>query len=481
MELWDYLHTPWLYATLTVTYVLSIITVIVVILGENRNPVKSLAWVTILILFPAVGLVLYIFFGRNIKNKRMISRRSKRRLRRLSAAKGGTARPKGLSEESMMIARLTNTITGMPVYKGNKVKFYNNGSDKFADLKADLRAARSFINLQYYIFEDDLLGREIAEILKQKAAEGVTVRVIYDHVGSWNVSSRFFSDLRNHGVEAHPFFKVTFLPLASKINWRNHRKIVVIDGRVGYIGGMNIANRYLNGGKKFELWRDCHTRIEGPAVAALQYSFARDWKFMGGELIEDEFPQDVQHTPCGDVSLQTVTGGPMSRRDNVAHVFLRAIASARKRVWVQTPYFLPPESLLRALQTASLAGVDVRIMVPRNSDSRMLNYATRSYITQCLRSGIKFYFFEPGMLHSKVLIIDDDMASTGSTNFDFRSFEHNFEGNIILYSTDANERLRNQFLDDQQQSSRISPGQWKRRPLRHRVIESIIRLLSPVL
>lgn len=477
MEFWEYLHQPWLYATLSATYFLSIVTVIVVILGENRNPVKSLAWVTILILIPAVGLILYFFFGRNIKNKRMISRRNKRRLRRAAQNPGQQRRPKGLSRQSEQLAKLATALAGSPFYSANSLQIFSTGSDKFQALKNDLLAARTSINLQYYIFENDTIGQEIADILMAKARQGVKVRVIYDHVGSFHVTSHFFKRMREAGVEAYPFFKVAFIPLASKVNWRNHRKMVIIDGKIGYIGGMNIANRYIDGGKHFNMWRDCHLRLTGPAIAALHYSFARDWSFMGRELLE--YPTTA--TPAGDIGIQTVTGGPMSQWNTLAQVFLQAITSATKRVWIQTPYFLPPEYLTKALQNAALAGVDVRIMMPRRSDSRMLGYASRSYFSECMQAGVKFYLFNPGMLHSKVIIVDDDISTVGSTNFDFRSFEHNFEGNLIIYSDEFNTELQHVFLADQENSTRMRSDSWKRRPLKQKMLESVIRLLSPVL
>lgn len=475
MELMEYLQQPWLYAVLSATYALSIVTVIIVILGENRNPVKSLAWVTILILLPAVGLILYIFFGRNIKNKRMLSRRNKRKLLKLRNLPV-SHRYAGLTPEQKLLAEMGSKMCNAPYYPGNSIEIYTTGEEKFEQLKADLLAAEKFINLQYYIFENDKIGLEIAEILKQKARSGVKVRVIYDHVGSFHVSSHFFKDMRKAGVEAYPFFKVAFIPFASKVNWRNHRKIVVIDGKTGYIGGMNVADRYVDGGK-FERWRDCHLRIEGPAVESLQYSFARDWVFMGRELPEDS----CDATTKGSVGVQTLTAGPMSQWSNVGYLFMRAIISAKQRVYLQTPYFMPPDGLLKALQIAALSGVDVRVMIPLHSDSRMLSYASRSYITECLRAGVKFYLYEAGMLHSKVLIIDEDFASVGSSNYDFRSFEHNFEGNSMLYSGEINQELRRIFKKDQQDSMRVDPEKWRKRPWIHRAMESVMRLLSPIL
>ena len=477
MEFWEYLHQPWLYATLSATYFLSIVTVIVVILGENRNPVKSLAWVTILILIPALGLILYFFFGRNIKNKRMISRRNKRRLRRSVQLPPEFRKPTNISPKAEQLAKLSASLSECPYCSGNSVEIFTNGTDKFNSLIRDIESATESINLQYYIFENDEIGCRIAELLKAKARNGVKVRVIYDHVGSFHVRSHFFNDMREAGVEAHPFFKVAFIPLASRVNWRNHRKMVIIDSKIGYIGGMNIAKRYIDGGENFNLWRDCHLRVEGPAIAALHYSFARDWNFMGMELLEEAQP--VKAT--GNIGLQVVTGGPMSQWNTIAQIFLTAIASACKRVWIQTPYFLPPDHLIRALQNAALGGVDVRIMIPRRSDSRLLGYASRSYFTECMQAGIKFYLFEAGMLHSKVMIIDDDMATVGSANFDFRSFEHNFEGNLMIYSAEFNNRLREVFLKDQKNSIRMHSDTWKMRPLKQKMFESVLRLLSPIL
>lgn len=478
MEFWEYIHQPWLYATLSATYFLSIVTVIVVILGENRNPVKSLAWVTILILIPIAGLVLYFFFGRNIKNKRMISRRNKRRLRRSTQQPGTTTRrPKDISATASRIAKLATALSECPYYSNNSIEIFSDGACKFEALKKDLLSARKSINLQYYIFENDTIGREIAQILMDKARSGVKVRVIYDHVGSFHVHSNFFKEMNAAGVEAFPFFKVAFISLASRVNWRNHRKMVIIDGKIGYIGGMNIAGRYIDGGKKFNMWRDCHLRVSGPAIASLHYSFARDWNFMGRELLEEP-PEPVSD---GTIGIQTVTGGPMSQWNTIGKVFLTAISSASKRVWIQTPYFLPPDHLVQALQNAALAGVDVRVMIPRRSDSVTLSYASRSYFHECMQAGVKFYLFEAGMLHSKVMIIDDDISTVGSANFDFRSFEHNFEGNLLIYSEEFNGRLREVFLRDQNDSVRMYSDTWKRRPLRQRMIESILRLLSPIL
>ncbi len=419
----------WVRNAVLVLYALTTVSIIVVVLSENRNPVKSLAWVTVLLLLPMVGIILYLFFGRNIQNTRKLSRRNRRRLKKKEAIPQVDMRQIDISAESRQQIDLGKALTGAPFYPGNEVTVYTCGADKFADMKADLAAARKYINLEYYIFENDLIGNEIADILIDRSLAGITVRVIYDHVGSFTVKNRFFKRMRSAGIQVFPFFEVTFPQLGTRINWRNHRKLCVIDGQVGYLGGMNIADRYIDGGKKFASWRDTHVRIQGPVVAALQYSFAVDWHFMGQPLIEEAvLAAPARH---GSVAAQLLTSGPTSQWSSIALMFHKAISNARKRVYIQTPYFLPTDTLLKDLTTAALAKVDVRVMIPEHSDSKLLDYASASYVTECLRAGVKFYFYKTGMLHSKVIIIDDEFVTIGSTNFDFRSFEHNFEGNLF--------------------------------------------------
>ena len=481
MNLSDYINLTWVWWTVTLLYAAVILSTVVVVVSENRNPVKSLAWVTVLLVVPGLGLVLYIVFGRNIQSKRIISRRNRRRLRRMGADTRGRIRLStlGSSRPASQLAHLAYSLCGAELYEGCDARVFDNGTDKFEALLADIRAARSYINLEYYIIADDKIGTALARALQERARAGVKVRVIYDHVGSFKARNAFFKAMRAAGVEAYPFFKVVFPFLGTRINWRNHRKIVVIDGHTGYIGGMNVADRYIDGGKKFDMWRDNHARIEGPAVASLQYSFAIDWSFMGQELITDPLPRPVSFDD--GVGVQLLSSGPTAQWPNIAFQFIRVIAAAKHRVYLYTPYFLPTEALLKALQTAALAGVDVRVLMPRRSDSMMLNEASRSYVSECLRSGIKFYLYTAGMMHAKTLIVDDEYVSVGSTNFDFRSFEHNFEANIQIYSREVNAHMAEIFRDDLTSCVRILPSQWNRRPLHKKAIQSVLRLLSPIL
>lgn len=472
----------WLSSIIGILYGLTVLGVISVVILENRNPVKSLAWLTVLFLLPGLGIILYFVFGRNLRNTRMISRHNKRRLRRKETFRRVKLERLGLTDAALQQINLCRSLTGAIAYPGNQVEVYTKGHDKFEALLADIARAEKYINVQYYILADDELGLRFKDALIERAKAGVAVRVIYDHVGSYSTKKRFFDEMSTAGIESHPFFKVTFPFFGTRINWRNHRKLVVIDGAIGYIGGMNVAQRYIDGGKEFESWRDTHLRIQGPAVAGLQYSFAVDWNFMGQPLLEDEIAYDCgeEHDAEGHV-MQVLASGPTAQWANQAFMFMKSIGNARKRIFIQTPYFLPTSGLLTALQSASLSGVDVRVMVPMHSDSKMLTYASNSYITECLQAGIKIYLYEAGMLHAKMLIIDDDFASVGSTNFDFRSFEHNFEANANVYSREFAARMLDVFHADIRVSKRVNADEWRRRPLRHRLAESVMRLLSPIL
>lgn len=480
MEFFDtYINNAWVYWSLTLAYFATILGIVGVVISENRNPLKSLAWVTVLLLFPVGGIILYFFFGRSIKNKRMISRRNRRRLYIHSHDLLGTdSEPEDLSAENRRIIRLGRSLLGANYYEGNDITLYTDGPEKFEALLKDIAGAREYIHLQYYIINDDATGRHLANALIAKAAEGVKVRVIYDDIGSLHISRKFVRRLTEAGVEIHPFFKVAFPPFATRINWRNHRKVAVIDGHTGYIGGMNIADRYMTGGK-FARWRDTHLRVTGPAVAGLQYSFAVDWKFMGQPLLEERAGgEPVKEDGIG---VQMITSGPTSRWSNIAFMMLKAIGSARRRIFIQTPYFLPNEALLKALQTAALARVDVRVMMPVKSDSVILTAASRSYIGECLRAGIKIYLYTAGMLHAKTMVVDDEFSSVGSTNFDFRSFEHNFEGNFFMYGRRMNAIVADTFEQDMQNCVRVKLSEWHRRPLLDKARESLARLLSPIL
>ncbi len=475
--------SEWIYSFAYFIIILLNIIFIIVIISENRNPIKSIAWISVLTFLPIVGFIFYLFFGRDQRSKRMISRKSKRKLERL-VYEGISTNKEDLdnfNEPTKQLLSLGHKLTRALVTQNNKIEIFSSGKDKYNNLFEDIKNAKNFIHLQYYIIDNDNIGQQLKDILIKKISEGVEVRVLYDDVGCWKWNKKgFFNEMSAAGIEVKPFFKVTFPQLASKLNYRNHRKIVVIDGKIGYLGGMNIADRYVNG-CKWGVWRDTHIRIEGEAVRELQSIFMVDWNFTTNELLSDAkyFPKTEN---CkGSDTIQLLTSGPLDEHKSIFLMFSKIISNAKERVYIQTPYFLPNSETATALKIAALSGVDVRIMIPEHSDSKLLQYASNSYISDMLKSNVKIFFYKAGFLHAKMLLVDNDITSIGSTNFDLRSFEQNFEINAFIYSNDFNSRSCSLFMNDLKNCKRISLKSWNRRNIFLKIAESIARLFSPVL
>lgn len=473
-------YSDWIDVALWIVYYLTIISCVIVVLKENRNPIRSLSWVIALIFLPGIGLIFYIFFGRSLRGQHMISRLNKRKIITTMAPRHVDLESQNLSRADRNLIKLARNLSSSFYTVNNHMDIFTNGEDKFSALKQDLLRAKRSIYMQYYIFLDDTLGHEIAEILMQKARGGVDVRVMYDNVGSFSAQNKFFKMMNNEGVLTHPFFKVTFPQFANRVNWRNHRKMVIIDGETGYIGGMNIADRYVNRNSEGWGWRDTHFRVHGDIVESMMFSFVVDWNFRNQEH-PMHYPKMKPVTFHNSTGMQLVTSGPLSEWDNLALCFLKAISSATRNIFIQTPYFLPTDALTHALEAAALSKIDVRIMIPSRPDSKMLKYASFSYVTQCLKAGIKVYLYNPGMLHAKAMIIDDNLVTAGSTNFDFRSFENNFECNLFIYDKEINMRMRTIFFDDMVKCTKLTLASWRKRPLVQRAKESLIRLISPIL
>ena len=474
-----HLSTWFLFLAICLYFAIIIISVTVV-LSENRNPIRALSWVIALIFLPGVGLIFYLFFGRSLRGE-MLTQKNRRRLLHSFEPYGVKLQDTELRKEQKNLVMLGTQVGGYPLTFNNEVDILTDGSAKFESLMRDLAMAKRSIYLQYYIFLDDKIGTMISHILKSKAKEGLEVKVIYDHVGSFSAKNKFFKEMQEAGIEVHPFFRVNFPQFANRINWRNHRKIVVIDGEIGYIGGMNIADRYAYGnGKTKELWRDTHFRVRGDIVESLLHSFLVDWNFRKKEPYFPTLPSRQSYVR-NQTGIQLVTGGPISVWDNLSLMFLKSITQAKRLIWIQTPYFLPTDALFNALQAAALSNIDVRIMMPAHTDSKLLHYASFSYISQCLAAGIKIYLYQPGMLHAKSMIIDDDLVTAGSTNFDFRSFENNFECNLFIHDAELNSKMRDIFYSDMKSCEKLQKEKWKKRPLGQRFLESLLRLVSPIL
>ena len=346
-------------------------------------------------------------------------------------------------------------------------------------LMHEISLAHHHIHLQFYIFEDDAVGRLLRDLLIDKARQGVKVRLLYDDVGCWKVDSMFYDQMLCEGIEVQSFLKVRFPCFTSKVNYRNHRKIAVIDGRVGFIGGMNIAERYVKG-FSWGIWRDTHVRIEGKGVYGLQSSFLTDWYVVERTLLTsaEYYPKIPDR---GTAIAQVVTSDPVGEWHDMMQGLMKAVCSARHYFYVETPYFLPAEEVMAAFQIAALAGVDVRIMLPKRADTFLTHEGSLSYLDELMKAGVKVYLYRKGFLHSKLWVSDDEFASVGSTNMDFRSFEHNFEANVFFYDKATIKQLKEVFLSDQKSCLQLSRKIWSQRSWKNKVMESVVRLLAPLL
>ncbi|MDR2680538.1 MAG: cardiolipin synthase [Tannerella sp.] len=462
-----------------ILYAITIIGLVSLILLENRNPLKTIPWVIVLILLPGIGLIFYYFLGRDHYRLRIITRRLHKRFRKQVPVYRLPDNIGKIPPNYLPLAQLLNRSNYSAIFCGSNISVYTKGTDKFGALLEDIKNAQHYIHFQYYIFSDDRIGHEVRNALTAKAREGVKIRVMYDDVGCWDINKRFFEDMKKDGIEVYPFLKVVFPILTSKVNYRNHRKIVVIDGKIGYMGGMNVADRYFEG-NKLGPWRDSHFRITGPGVYGLQSSFLIDWYTASNRLLKGkEFYPGTEL--CSDMKMQIVMSGPTSPWYTLMQAFLFCISNAKKYIYIQTPYFLPTESLNQALQMASLGGIDVRLMIPKRSDTRSAKMATFSYIDKMLSAGVKVYLYDKGFLHSKLLLTDDMLTCFGSANFDFRSFEHNFEINAFVYQRNFAVEMKKIFLQDIRDCDEITYAAWRKRPITRRLAESFMRLFAPLL
>jgi len=464
---------------LNVMYVLAIVSVIVVLVLDGRNPVKTVSWILVLIFLPVIGLVLYLFFGRDQRRQKIINKRSYSRLLKQPQAEYLSQEAvKYPQEYERLVSLFQNTGEAFP-FTGNELDVYTDGASMIDSLIAAISQAQHHIHLEFYIFNDDVVGNRVSKALIERAQAGVEVRVIYDDVGCWHVANSFFDSMRAYGIETRGFLKVRYPLFTSRVNYRNHRKIVVIDGNVGFIGGMNLADRYVDG-VSWGIWRDTHLRIRGKAVHGLQTQFLLDWYFVDQTLLTNSrfFPR------IGDLGksvVQIVSSEPVSPWADIMQGLAKAMIGSHKYFYIQTPYFLPNENILFAMQTAALAGVDVRLMVPEHSDAITPHIGTLSYLKDVLEAGVKVYLYKKGFLHSKLMVSDDQLVSIGSTNVDFRSFEHNFEINAFIYDSSLAANMREVFLSDQRDSEQIFLKTWKKRPWPQRLIEGVVRLMAPLL
>lgn len=460
-------------------YLAVILFTIVIVLLDNRNPVKTMAWVLVLVFLPVVGLAFYFFFGRNTRKERLISKKGFSRLSKRPMAEYQAQEALGdFTGRNQLIPFFHRVSNALP-FEGNDVHVFTDGYSMYQELFRRIAKAKHHIHLEFYIFEDDAVGRLLRDLLIDKAREGVSVRLLYDDVGCWDVNPMFYDEMLCEGIEVRSFLKVRFPQFTSKVNYRNHRKLAIIDGKVGFIGGMNIALRYLKG-VPWGVWRDTHICLKGKAVYGIQTAFLTDWFAVDRTLLTS-----AQYFPkmdtVGTSVAQIVTSDPVGEWHDIMLGLVKAISCAQRYIYVETPYFLPTEQVMAAFQTAALSGVDVRLMIPKKADAFITHKGTMSYLDELMKSGVKVYFYRAGFLHSKLWVADDEWASVGSTNLDFRSFEHNFEANAFFYDEKTVCAMKEIFLEDMKKCMTLSQKIWDKRSFKNKIVESVVRLLAPLL
>ena len=406
-----YIH--WIFLLL---YSIIALVAIIIVIMDNRQPAKTLAWVLVLSFMPIVGITLYFFFGQNIRKERIVSQKSLDELTKRAMLEFVEQRNLQIPPAYKNIINLfINQDWALP-FKDNEAEIYTSGYEFFPALLAEIGRAKHHIHIDTFIIEDDALGRLIADALIDKAHEGVQVRLIYDDVGCWNVQNSFFERMREESIEVHPFMPVKFPAFTSKANYRNHRKVCVIDGTVGFIGGMNLALRYVKG-TGTQAWRDTHMKLRGTAVYGLQRAFLMDWYFVDRTLITSRDYYPPHQVVANECLAQVVTSNPTDAWPSIEQGYLGLLTNARRYIYMETPYFLPTEPILFAMRMAALSGVDVRLMIPYRNDSKLVAWASISYVQQIVNAGVKVELYKDGFNHSKLLICDDEVCTCGSANW----------------------------------------------------------------
>lgn len=472
------------------TFILNVVLAATIVFLERRDAQATWAWILVLFFIPLLGFILYLTLGQNLTRKRLfkwddlkkigIDDLIKKQLRELKSS-SFCFRDQTIEEHRDLIClQLTNNDALLT--EDNQVEIFIDGRDKFKSLIADIQQAKDHIHLQYYIFRNDDLGSTIITELVKKAKEGVKVRVLYDDMGSRGLRKKAFQELIQAGGEIEAFFPSKIPLINLRLNYRNHRKLVIIDGITGYVGGFNVGDEYLGLNSKFGYWRDTHLRIQGKAVHAIQTRFILDWN-------QASIRQDItyskqyfpNHQPFGEVSMQIVTSGPDSEWEQIKNGYIKMISSAKEFIFIQTPYFIPDASLLDALRIAALSGKDVRLMIPNKPDHMFVYWATYSYVGELLKAGAKIFIYDNGFIHAKMIVVDNMIASVGTANIDVRSFRLNFEVNAFIYHRKTAEKLATIFYNDMKLSHELTFQQYKERSALIRFKESVSRLLSPIL
>lgn len=478
-----------------VVYFILALAVSIRIIYDTDSISKTLAYLLLVFFVPFFGMIFYFSFGINYRRRKMYSKkllynddyieRLSLKLEQKTDLKQGHENP-CISQNQSFIDLLSSKALGdNPVFVNNQVKLLENGEMFFQDLIEDLKNAKSHIHLEYYIYDNTSIGEQIADILIERCQNGVEVRFIYDDFGSRTIRKNLVKRLKDNGVEVYPFNKVVLLALANRLNYRNHRKIVIIDGKIGYTGGINISDRYDNRCKQENdfFWRDTHLRIHGTGVYGLQYVFLADWNFCSKQSITFNklyFP-DISQLCSKQLPMQVVSSGPDSDVPSILYGVLKAIQMAKEEVLITTPYYIPDESLQLTIKMAALSGKKVKMILPGITDSMIVKWASESYFQELLEYGVEIYLYKKGFIHAKTIVTDQGISSIGTCNLDHRSFDLNFEINAFVYDQEFAQQMRDMFYRDAQDSLKLDLTRWNKRSKWHRLKNSFIRLLSPLL
>jgi cardiolipin synthase A/B len=483
---WSF-QQPSAWGILSLVFLLTSVPIAFIIILEKRSPFKTAAWILVLVLLPVIGLVFYLFFGQEYRKQKLFSRRgikalaryrrvTSKQLRRLQKMEIQLPQPFGNYRK--IISLLLNNSHAV-LTTGNQLKILNDGRKTTDSIFEALEKAKHHIHLEYYIIDNDQTGNRLKEILIRKRGQGVEVRVIIDDVGSWGLGKSYIDSLKNAGIEIYSFMEVRFPRLTGRVNYRNHRKIVIVDGEIGFTGGINMADRYIKGLEKIGPWRDTHLRLEGDAVTCMQVVFAADWFFVKGEnLWGDEYFHPFSETM--GVPVQISASGPDSDWDGIGQAIFSAIANAQKEVFIVTPYLMPPPAITTALKTAALGGIDVRIIIPEKSDAHIPKWCSFSYVEELLEAGVRIFFYQNGFIHSKLVMVDGVFSTVGTANLDFRSLETNFEVNAFIYDEHFTRQLNAFFKVDIRHSREIILSEWRKRPWYKKTRESLAYFISPL-
>lgn len=460
-----------------------------VILFERKDPKAALAWLFFLNLIPGVGFVFYILLAQNISKRKIFrytqeeaslyGRLLNEQRRAIKSDKFAYIHPEVAKYKDMILFH--NKLSGSIFTQNNDMKIYTKGHDKFVDLFNDIDNARHHIHLLYFIVKNDELSKTLINLLIKKANEGIEVRFLVDHVGGRKMSRSNVKLLEEAGVQVAFFFPSRLKYFNMKGNYRNHRKIAIIDGSIGYLGGLNVGDEYLGLDKKFGFWRDTHLRLIGDSVLSLQIRFILDWRNASNDHLDTSTTYLRNVSSDSTTAIQIVDSGPDSINEQIKQGYLQMIHDARKYIYIQTPYFIPDESIMEALKIAATSGVDVRIMIPNKPDHPFVYWATYSYCGELIPYGVRVFTYENGFLHSKTIVCDDNIASVGTCNFDIRSFKLNFEVNAFIYDPDHSLELKNHFMKDLTVSYELTQSKYNKRPYYIKIKEAISRLFSPIL